>query len=28
NDRGENKQSSFVPRTIIIGGKAAPGLNN
>ncbi|CAF2097755.1 unnamed protein product [Rotaria magnacalcarata] len=25
NDRGENKQSSFVPRTIIIGGKAAPG---
>jgi len=24
----ENKQDPFVPRTIIIGGKAAPGLND
>ena len=26
-DSRENKQQTFVPRTIIIGGKAAPGLN-
>jgi len=25
NNREENKQDQFVPRTIIIGGKAAPG---